>query len=326
MEDSRHRPSWLLARVAFYLLVVVAVFMLRGPGFKQTGGGVGFRFSTESDTVKTIVLAGRELAPELIPVLVEDYEWRFPELHVNVADGGTARALEALVNRRASVGLLYRPPTREEKSIVMSAVNDSVLYFPIALGGIEVLANDDAPLDSLDADDLRRVLRGQSHPAFDRVYAPDPNQGLWDAFRHGLGFSSSAAVPETVTFLENESAVIQAVLADPRGIGITSTLSRPDSVLEESVHPVAIRADGRNAAALPEYENIGYGEYPLFHYLYAACLANGSVRGAMFVTYLTSDRGQRKVERAGFLPARQTARAIVINRQPLGGDGSKEDQ
>jgi ABC-type phosphate transport system substrate-binding protein len=326
MEESRHRPSWLFARIAFYLLVVVVVFMLRGPGFKQTGGGVGFRLSAESDTVKTITLSGLELAPDLIPGLVSDYEWRFPQLHIRVQDGGTARALEEMVNQRAAVGLMYRPPTREEKTIVMSAVNDSVLYFPIALGGIQLLSNDNSGLDSLDVNDLRRAMRGGQHPGFERVYAPDPNQGLWDAFRSCLGFATGAPVPDTVTFLADEKAVVDAVIADPRAIGITSTLSVPDTVVSAGVHALAVRADGKPVAALPEYTKIGYGEYPLFHYLYAACLANGSVRGAMFVTYLTSDRGQRKVERAGFLPARQTARAIVISRQPLGGNGSKEDQ
>jgi hypothetical protein len=68
----------------------------------------------------------------------------------------------------------------------------------------------------------------------------------------------------------------------------------------------------------PGYEHVGYGEYPLYHYLYIACLANGSTRGAMFVTHVTSDRGQRQVERAGFLPARQTVRQIYLTRRPLG--------
>jgi ABC-type phosphate transport system substrate-binding protein len=326
MEHSRHRPSWLLPRVAFYLLVVVVVLWLRGPGLKRTGGGVGFRLAEESDTVKTITLTGLELAPELIPYLVSSYEWRFPELRVNVEEGGTARALEALVNRRAAVGLLYRPPTREEKSIVMSAASDSVLYFPIALGGIEVLAHDGSGPDSLRVDELRRALRGETNPSFDRIYAPDPNQGLWDALRHSLGLPGEAAAPDSVVFLENERAVVEAVIADARGIGIASTLSLPDTVGAMGVHAVALRPDRGKAAVQPAYEKIGYGEYPLFHYLYVACLANGSVRGAMFVTHLTSDRGQRQVERAGFLPARQTARPIVITRHPPGGNRSKEDE
>jgi ABC-type phosphate transport system substrate-binding protein len=326
MEDSRHRPSWLLARVAFYLLIVVVLFMLRGPAFKETGGGVGFRLSSESDTVKTITLAGVELAPELLPVLVDSYEFQFPGLKVRLAEGGTARALEELVNGRAAVGLLYRRPTREERAIVLSSAADSVLSFPIALGGIELLARNDSGVDSLSVDQLRRTLRGEPGAGFERIYAPDPNQGLWDALRSCLGFSIDAPVPDSVTFLADEKSVVEAVMADPRSIGVASTLSLPDTVEQAGVHAVAVRPDGGSAAARPEYARIGYGEYPLFHYLYAACLANGSVRGAMFVTYLTSDRGQRRVERAGFLPARQTARTIVITRQPLGGNGSKEDQ
>ena len=325
MEDSRHRPKWLFVRVAFYLLVVVVVIVLRGPVLNKTGG-TGFRFSSESDTVKTITLSGIELAPELVPRIISDYTWGSPGLHVNTMEGGTARALEAMANRRAAVGLMYRPPNREERAIMLSAVKDSVLCFPIALGGIEILAHDGAGVDSLEANDLRRALRGDAVPGFDHVYAPDPNTGLWDALRKCLGFSQTSPVPPGVTFLKDEKQVVDAVIADPRGIGITSTLSLPDTVVTEGVHAVAVRPDKGGPAAMPEYVRIGYGDYPLYHYLYAACLANGSVRGAMFVTHLTSDRGQRQIERAGFLPARQTARAIVITRHPLGENGSKEDQ
>jgi ABC-type phosphate transport system substrate-binding protein len=206
------------------LLLVVVVFLLRGPGLKGGGGSLGFRLPAESDTVKTIALAGLELAPELIPRMISHYQLRVPELRVNAENGGTAHALEALANGRAAVGMLLRPPTREEKSIVLSAISDSVLYFPVALGGIEVLAHDGTGPDSLEANDLRRVLRGETHPAFDRLYAPDPNQGLWDAFRSCLGFAVGAPVNDNVTFLENEQSVVEAVRADPRAIGITSSL------------------------------------------------------------------------------------------------------
>ena len=324
MEASRHRPVWLLARVAFYMLVLVVVFLLRGPSLQRSGGA--FRFPTESDTVTTIAVAGRELAPELIPRMVSHYHRDFPRLHVNVEDGGTVRALEALANRKAAVGFLYRPPTTEEKAIVLSAVQDSVLYFPVALGGIAVLANPGAAVDSVSVNDLRRFLRGQSDPRFERLYAPDPNQGLWDAFRTRLGFAGGAPVPDGVTFLKDEASVVQAVAADPLGLGIGSTLSLPDTLEAWGVRVLAVRADDGPAAMPPEYERIGYGEYPLYHYLFAACLANGSVRGAMFVTHLTSDRGQRQVERAGFLPARQTSRTIYLTRRPPGGNQSKEDE
>jgi hypothetical protein len=99
--------------------------------------------------------------------------------------------------------------------------------------------------------------------------------------------------------------VLQAVAADPRGIGIASTLTLPDSAEIRGVRVLAIERDAAPVAVKPGYEQVGYGEYPLYHYLYVGCLENGSVRGAMFVTFLNSDRGQRQVERAGSSAARR---------------------
>jgi len=315
MRTSRQRPTRLFVRVAFYVLVMAVVFIYRG---QQVQRGVGFRLSNESDTVTTITLVGRELAPSVIPRLVSNYHRDYPRLHVIVEDGGTARALEAIANRPATVGLLYRPPTRSEQAIIRSAVNDSVLYFPVALGGIVVLVNAASAVDSLALDDLRGFLGDEMNAHFEHFYAPDPNQGLWGAFRSGLEIPEGEETSPRVTFLKDESAVAQAVSADPRGFGIASTLSLPDSLAEKGVRFAKIKRDAGSAAVEPAYEKIGYGEYPLFHYLYVACLANGSVRAAMFVTQLTSDRGQRQIERAGVLPARQTARAIVLTRKPVG--------
>jgi ABC-type phosphate transport system substrate-binding protein len=294
---------------------MMVVFLLRG---QKAHRGIGFRLPNESDTVSTIRLIGSELAPGLVPRLVSDYERDYPRLHVLVEEGATVRALEALANRKAEVGLLYRPPTRVEQTIIDSAVDDSVLYFPIALGGIAVLANEKSSIDSLSLDVLRRFVRDDATVPFDRLYAPDPNQGLWDAFRDGLGVSEEASQLTRVTFMQNEAAVIQAVAADPGSVGIGSTLSLPDTLAALGVRLVKIRSDKGTVSVEPGYEQVGYGEYPLYHYLYAACLANGSVRAAMFVTQLTSDRGQRQVERAGVLPARQTLRPIVLTREPIG--------
>ena len=314
MEPSRRRPPRLFVRVAFYAAVIAVVFLIRGQSAQR---GLGFRLPTESDTVKTITLVGLELAPGLIPPLVQGYHREFPDLHVLPRDGGTVRALEALANREAEVGLLYRPPTRAEQAIVKSAVNDTVVYYPIALGGIALLGNPSSNLDALAMDDLRRFLRGERDARFDRLYAPDPNQGLWDGVAPARGGNGDEPAPDSTTFLVDEAAVLQAVAADPRGVGIASTLTLPDSAGIRGVRVLAVRPDTSAVAVKPGYEQVGYGEYPLYHYLYVGCLKNESVRGA-FVTFLTGDRGQRQVERAGFLPARLTWRPVSLTRHPLG--------
>ncbi len=327
MEASKRRPRRIFVWVALYTTVIAAVFILRG---QQERPGLGIRLPSESDTVTTITLVGRELAPDLMPELIDRYHDLYPKLHVVLEDGGSVRALEALANQRAQVGLLYRLPTQEERELVRGAVRDSVLCFPIALGGIAVLANSLSGVESIGMNELRRLASAESDPRFDHLYAPDPNQGLWDAFRNSLDVSENVASRQRteatedprVMFLKDEAAVLEAVLADPRGLGIASTLSLPDSLPEfasgRAVRAVPVLPDTGLVPVAPGYEQIGYGEYPLYHYLYVACLATGSIRGSMFVTHLTSDRGQRHVERAGFLPARQPVRQIYLTRHPLG--------
>jgi len=327
MEASKRRPSRLFVWVAFYTIVIAAVFLIRG---QRERPGLGLQLPSESDTVTTITAVGRELAPDLLPILIGKYHELYPKLHVLLEDGGTVRALEHLANRRAQVGFLYRLPTPEERAIVRSAVGDSVLCFPIALGGVVVLANSLSGVESLAMHDLRRIARDEMDERFDRLYAPDPNQGLWDAFRQGLDVAEDVTrttgdgAPELahITFLKDENAVLEAVLADPRGLGLASTLSLPDSLPDlgggRAVFAVPVLPDTGLAPVAPGYEQIGYGEYPLYHYLYVACLAHGSVRASMFVTHLTSDRGQRHVERADYLPARQAIRQIYLTRKPLG--------
>jgi ABC-type phosphate transport system substrate-binding protein len=294
---------------------MMVVFVLRG---QQVQRGIGFQLANESDTVTTIKLVGRELAPSVVTRMVANYEREYPKLHVLVGDGGSVRALEAIANRQAGVGMLYRPPTRDEQKLIKQAVGDTVVYYPIALGGIAAIASGSSPADSLSLDDLRGFLRNESGAGFERLYAPDPNQGLWGAFVKGLGYEEDEVAGGRVTFLKDENEVLQAVAADPANLGIASTLTLPDTLEEMGIRTMRVLSDTGSVAFEPGYEQIGYGEYPLYHYLYAACLSSGSIRAAMFVSHLTSDRGQRQVERAGVLPARQTMRQIYLTRKPVG--------
>lgn len=70
MYTFQRRPIRLFVRVAFYLSVMTIVFVLRG---QKAQRGIGFRLPNESDTVTTITLMGRELAPGMVPRLAQNY-------------------------------------------------------------------------------------------------------------------------------------------------------------------------------------------------------------------------------------------------------------
>lgn len=314
MAGSRFRGFGLYARVTVYIAVLAALFLLRGPlGVERLLPHA----PEETDSARSLTVAGVDLAPDLLPRLLAAYGREYPGLDIRTSGGGTAQALEALINRRADVALLSRPPSGDEQALFRSADGDTALWFTIALGGIVLLTRADGPAESLSVADLHALAAGTEPARFDHLYVPDPNLGLWDALRARLGMLDGET-PARVVFLPSESDVVAATAADPRGAGLASTFTLPADLAAHGLRAAAVRSGPESPAAGPGYEEVAYGEYPLVHHLIAACRSGGSIQGAMFVTHLTSDRGQRQIERAGALPARQTLREVLLTRDPIG--------
>ncbi|MDM7913642.1 MAG: substrate-binding domain-containing protein [Candidatus Eisenbacteria bacterium] len=268
-----------------------------------------------------LVLAGLDCAPMLIPRLASAYRELYPKTSIEVLHGGTRQALEDLLNGRADVAFLNRDLTMEERAVVHEA-GESTLVFPIALGGIALLAATSPGVpESVPVQTLRSLLEGEEPKELEapqHLYVPDPNQGLWDALLSQLGLSSAAS--GRVVFLAGEQEVIEAVSRDPHGLGIASTLELPPDLARSGVQAIRIRPDGQGAgpdAARPTETAIATGEYPLFHYLYVSCTPKSTASASGFVTFLHSGRGQRLVASEGFLPARDVPHEVVLTSKPL---------
>lgn len=310
MTRSRIPIPWRQARILVYLVVIAALFLARGDRLKALfpGGHAG--------AGDTLAVAGRDLAPGLVDRLTAAYHTDYPSLALAITGGGTNRALEDLINRQADVALLVRPPSAREQGLFQSVDGDSALWFPVALGGIALVAGGAGP-DSVTREDVTGLGDGRAPARFRRVYAPDPNRGLWDALLGALGKPpKDPPAGSAVVFLRDETAVLDAVRSDPDAVGLVSTLTLPSPLPPGAFILRAGVAGG--AAVLPTYETIASGGYPLIHDLYAACRATGDIQGSKFVTYLTGGPGQRQVERAGCVPALLYLREVVLTDHPLG--------
>ncbi|TPW04668.1 MAG: hypothetical protein FD129_2870, partial [bacterium] len=232
--------------------------------------------------------------------------------------GGTLPALEQLINRRCDVAFTLRPVSPAEQRLFLETTGDTVLVTRIALGGLVILATADQPRAALGLADLSQLARTGPLATIDRLYAPDPNSGLWAAFRNGLSPEEPDSLHgPNVIFLADEAAVIAAVAGDSRSLGLGSSLSLPENLAARGVRVMPL-SGADSAPVLPDYETIGNAHYPLFHYLYAASRPGGGLEGSMFITHLTSVRGQRQIERAGYLPAQQALRVVVLSTDPIG--------
>ena len=272
-----------------------------------------------------LIVAGLDLAPVLIPRLVDAYQRLYPELDIRMQRGGTRKALEDLFNRRADVAFLRRP-MKNEDIVIVQAIGDTALSFPVELGAIAVLISREVEIDSLSVADLREWIqyRGPDGTSFDgasrlHLYAPDPNLGLWTALTRQLDLPES--VGESVIWLASDHDVATAVGNDRRGLGFASLLALPEDLNRLGVRTLRIAEAPEEEAVVPEEGEVATGGYPLYHYLYAACRPEGGATASGFVSFLHSGRGQRLVAREGFLPARDVPREIHLTRQPVGAAG-----
>lgn len=315
---ASRRRIWFLSRMIVYIAVVVVLYLNRG--------GVPWRRLTDAvrdpgTGESRLTIAGRDLAPYLVNRLVAGYQREYPDLAISVTGGGTNQALEDLLNGRAGAAFLYRRPSAREDELFRTVDGDTAVVVPVAVGGVILVAGAETDARPATPDEVKRLLAGEAQGRCDRIYVPEPNEGLWDAVRAKLGLDEAPVEPGFVVFLADAEAVLQAVHDDARAWGIVSSLNAPldpDAEPPSDVRIVALVAEPGKAPALPTYENVATGAYPLHHRLFLACRENGDREGGKFVTYLAGARGLRQVERAGVIPDRQVLREIYLTTKPVG--------
>lgn len=309
---SQRRRTWFLIRLAIYVAVIAVLYAVRGtPDWQAIR-----QFATGRTAVDSLLtIAGADLAPWLVEPLVEHYRRDYPALAVRMNPGGTYQALEDLMNRRADVAFLYRPPTAAEQALLRQIDGDTAVVVPVAIGAVTLISSARADTVVLDLDAVRLLL-GPGLPASrERLYVPDPNDGLWDAARLCLDAPDQAG--PHVVFLADAATVADAVASDTNAWGLVSSFT-VDLARDSRLTAQPLRGGPDAEPARPTYADLVTGTYPLYHWLYAACRGRGGIEGAKFVTHLASARGQRQVRRVGAVPARQVAREIIITREPPG--------
>jgi ABC-type phosphate transport system substrate-binding protein len=309
---------WLVFRVALYAMAIGALFVFRVlPG--REGRPRDLALFAPADT--TLRISGSQVAPGLVDRLAREYCAEYPRVTPEFRGGGTAHALEDLLNEHAEVAFLNRLPSAAEGQVIR-ANGDSVATYPIALGGIAILASTRSSWSEMSIEGLARTL-GRGAPSLgdpERVYVPEPNLGLWGAVATQLELGEVA--PVLVRWVAGEAEVVAAVAGDVRAIGLASTLALPAGFEDSDVQFVRLRTAASDSSFSPLHEALISGDYPLFHYLYVSCRPGSGIQAAAFITYVFSGRGQRMIDRAGYLPARDVPRLVQLVSRPIGSPGT----
>src|SRR5262245_14668059 len=178
MARPHRRQPWLQVRLVVYLLVVAAFLVVRSG--KDWRLPFGTKTGSSSLGNGLLPISGLDVAPDLIRELAADYGQEYPGQHIDLQNGGTNQALEALINHKSEVAFQLRPPSSSEQALFQKTDGDTVLWYPVALGAIVLVRAHEGP--ALTMNELRGFVMGESNAAFEHIYAPDPNFGIWDAF------------------------------------------------------------------------------------------------------------------------------------------------
>ena len=308
----------LRARYWIYALAVLVLLFFRTiPSLRSSIGAPKHASSAKHG----LVVSGLDTAPDLIPRLVAYYGSLHPKLRLDVRPGGTVRAAEDLINRRADVAFLSRPLLAAEDSVVR-ALGDSLVIYPVAVSGTLVLAATSSPeIESVSLDALRAVLRGRGTAELavfggvPRVFVPDPALGLWGAVAEQLGLADT--VGANILWVADDRAVVQAVAQDPGALGLVSALALGRQPLD-GCRTIRVGEGAGGVATDPTQDRIAGGRYPLYHRLYVGCRAKAGAEAEGFLSYASGAVGQMVVRREGFLPAEEIAREIQLAERPVG--------
>ncbi len=197
-----------------------------------------------------------------------------------------------------------------------------------ALDALSVVVHPDNRIEDLSLEQIETLFSGKirgwygfggsDHPV--RLLAPPPSSGEYQALRRitpGSGFR----LPPSVEIVPASAAVLLAVAADPRAVGLVSM-----SLDRSRVRTMPLRAATPAAPIVPSVDAVEAGAYPWSRALRLYSRGNADESLQRFVACLLSSEGQKEVAKAGFvavtadrpfrrtLPARERSRDASITR------------
>lgn len=247
-----------------------------------------------------ISLRGSDTMVILAQRWAERYAADHPGASVQVAGGGSAVGVAALINGTADIVAMSRPVSEREVRDLRRERSVDPHEVRVALDAVSVYVHPDNPVESLSLDQLAEIYTGEarSWAAFGGpdapivLYSRENSSGTYAYFKERvLGGRDFAQRTQT---LPGTAAVVNAVTRDPNGVGYGGI------AYAEGVRTVPLMHAG--AAAAPTLAVTSAGRYPLARYLYLVTAGEPEGLSSELIDWVRSDEGQRLVTEVGYFP------------------------
>jgi ABC-type phosphate transport system substrate-binding protein len=234
----------------------------------------------------------------------------------------TFESLEKLI--AGEVDIVLSVPISDEQQAAADAAEFDLAKEAVALEGFVFLTNPENPLKSLTEDELRGIYSGEiknwaevggdNAPIY--AYQRNLDSGSQTYMNRFMG-ETAMFTPPTEWYYTSMGFLVEAVSDYP-----TSKYAIGYSVYSYAVEELAkqknIHLLGVNGIA-PEKATFEDGSYPLLSVSYAYYSGGTATKETLdFIAFMTSDKGQKAAENAGYIPVRN------LGAKPYAAKGTGE--
>lgn len=290
-----------------FLLLLISVFF------------IGCSNNKKKET-KDDILAGElnVVVDESILPIIEEQKEVFESSYYNAKVTTNAKpevqAINSLLKGEAPVAILTRKLTPEEdKGFKQRSISPRI--YSLGFDGIVFVANEAATDSGVVIKDIEALMKGNKVKNYSLVF-DNLNSS---AFRYLKDLGKIEKVANTYV-LSKDSAknVLDEVAADPNKIGVISFnqyLSLESSFTKrDKIRILSVLNDklGTPKYVKPSQASLSTDEYPLKREIFVLNYQPNMGLGIGFSAFMTGDRGQRIMLKAGLLPATMPGREIII--------------
>lgn len=308
-----------LFKALSFVILPALLLSCSGSGSRSGGSNEDGEEKIDQDILTgSLTLAVDESVHALLEEQLEVFRSSYTNSRIQILALPERLAINALLKGEASVGVLARTLTDEENAAFKQrAISPRV--FPIAYDAVVLLANGERTDSTIHVSDVQKIMSAAEGGALERLVFTSINSAPFRYLKEFVGAErvSAAGVTE-VGGLEELFAEVAKNRASIGVISLNQFLAHKHRFeFFNNLRILGVRDDLNSVTKdtifyKPSQSTLADGSYPFKQTIYVLNYQPNMGLGVGLSAFLTGDRGQRIVLKAGLLPATMPGREIII--------------
>ncbi len=262
-------------------------------------------------------ITGSETMHSMISILASDYMQKKRFIHVEVLGGGSGEGIDNLILGKTNIALSSRGLV--EKELLELQKQGRIEQVTVAYDGTALVVHPENTVEKLDLDTLSKIFSGKIASWKEITGIDKPIQVVIRNEKSGTGFYFKEHILRKLDlgteeyrksrfldyvnsakiYADNES-IADYIFKHPNSIGFMGMGSAEVSA-KGKVKLLKYSRSPEEEGIIPNIENVYNRKYKLSRPLYMVYITNSNQKTMDFVSFATSEEGQKSIARSGYL-------------------------